>query len=157
MFIRLCYRHSRLADHIVRIVKIHLYILIVRLLSWIVKLNQHRLDVLINPKYWISWEIIHYYIITGNSLHCKTNMQSYTIPFKSMQMYLCFLSMLSTSFSHHQRNIQTHWHNITNKPSYKQLLMLYNLIKRCTRQWTHRQTDIQKKSKNQLCILKVKY
>lgn len=26
MFIRLCYRHSRLADHIVRIVKIHLYI-----------------------------------------------------------------------------------------------------------------------------------
>lgn len=131
MFIRLCYRHSRLADHIVRIVKIHLYIRINCSFTELDcqttgkpaqagRFNKSKiLDILRNNSLLYNNRKMK----RLNSLHCKTNMQSYTIPFKSMQMYLCFLSMLSTSFSHHQRNIQTHWH-ITNIPSHKQLLML---------------------------------
>lgn len=86
-----------------------------------------------------------------NSLHCKVSRFLLKV---CKCIYVSFpyvVHKLFTPSEEHTNTLTHHQHTIT------QTVTDANLIKRCTRQWTHRQTDIQKKSKNQLCILKVIY
>lgn len=85
-----------------------------------------------------------------NSLHCKVS----RFLLKVCKCIYVFFPCCPQPF-HTIR--ETYKHTDTTSPTYHHTVTDAKLIKRCTRQWTDRQNDIQKKSKNQLCILKVIY